>query len=94
MVDMVEIFRVDKGIVVLQFLKIVHQSVIPGRIYDFPNLKKWMCELCTFSQIRSQLMNDKYLILSKYKLVNNSHNMAPSLNIVNKVNYTNVNCKV
>ena len=53
MVYRVEIFRDNKGIVVLQFLIISHLSVIPGRIYDITKLKKWMCELCTFSQIRS-----------------------------------------
>ena len=32
-----------------------HLSVIPDRFYESPTLKNWMCELCTFSQIRSQL---------------------------------------
>ena len=57
MVYRVEIYRDDKEIVVLQFLKISHLSVIPGRIYDFSKLKKWMCELCTFSQIWSHILN-------------------------------------
>ena len=57
--DRVEIFRNDTGIVVLQFLNISHLSVIPGRIYDFPKLKKWMCELSTFSQIRSHLTDNQ-----------------------------------
>ena len=56
MVDRVEIFRDDKGIVVLQLLKNSHLSVIPGSIYDFADLKKWMCELCMFLQIRSHIM--------------------------------------
>ena len=56
MVCRVESFRDDKGIRVLQFLKLSNPFVIPGRIYDFPKLKKWMCELCTFSQIRSHIM--------------------------------------
>ena len=58
MVYRVEIYRDDKGIVVLQFLKISHPSVIPGRIYDFSKVKKWMCELYTFSQIRSYMYNN------------------------------------
>ena len=55
MVNRVESFKDDKGIVVLKFLKITHLYVIPGRIYDFLKLKKWMRELCTFLQIWSHI---------------------------------------
>ena len=40
----------DKEIMVLQSLKVLHLSVIPDRFYNSPNLKDWMCELCTLSQ--------------------------------------------
>ena len=48
MVYRVEIFREDVGMVVLQSLKVAHQSNIPNRFYELPKLKNWMCELCTF----------------------------------------------
>ena len=44
-----------KGIVVLQSLKVLHLSVIPYRFYGSPKLKKWICELSTFSQIQSHI---------------------------------------
>ena len=47
--------RNDKGVVVLQSLKVSHLSVWPNRFYKSPKLKNWMCELRTFSQIHSQL---------------------------------------
>ena len=45
-----EIFRYDKGIVVLQFLKVLYRSVIPKRFCDSPKLKHLMMmhELSTF----------------------------------------------
>ena len=66
MVYWVEIYKDDKGIVVLQFLKISHPSVIPGRIYDFSKLKKRMCELCMFSQIRSHMLK---ILLINYNML-------------------------
>ena len=51
----VEIFREDRGIVVLQSLKVSHLSNVPTRFYESPKLKNWMCELCTFVQIWSQI---------------------------------------
>ena len=50
-----ETFTDDKGIVFLQSLKVSLLSIIPNRFYETPKLKNWMCELCTFSQIRSQI---------------------------------------
>ena len=32
-----------------------HLSVIPDRFHESPKLRNWMCELFTFTQIRSQL---------------------------------------
>ena len=54
MVYKYETFWDDNGIVVLQTLKVSHLCIIPNRLYEPPNLKNWMCELCTFSQIQSQ----------------------------------------
>ena len=48
-------FQNDKGIVVLQSLKVSYLTFIPNRFYESPKLKNWMCELCTFSQIRSHM---------------------------------------
>ena len=56
MVHRVEIFKEAGLIVVLQSLKVSHLSNIPNRFYESPNLKNWMCELCMFSQIRSQIL--------------------------------------
>ena len=54
----VKIHRDDRGRVVLQSLEVSHLMIIPNRFYESPKLKIWMCELCTFLQIRSQLMLD------------------------------------
>ena len=58
MVFRCETFRNDKGIVVLQLVKVSLLSIISNRFYESPKLKNWMCELCTFSQIRSQLCTE------------------------------------
>ena len=47
MVHSVENLREDRGMVVLQSLKVSHQS----RSYELSK-KIWMCELCMFLQIR------------------------------------------
>ena len=58
-----EILRDDRGIIVLQSWKVSHLLNILNRFSESPKLKIWMSELCTFSQIRSQLMlRDKYYI--------------------------------
>ena len=76
MVHRVESFRNDKGMVVLQFLKVSHLSVIPSRIHDVPKLKKWMCELCTSLQIRSQIMIHKlYNICFAWLLDNRTYQL-------------------
>ena len=43
-----EIFRDDKGIVILQFLKVLYLLVIPKRFCESPKLKHLMRELSTF----------------------------------------------
>ena len=55
MVYRYETFWDDNGIVVLQSLKVSHLSIIPNRFYESSKLKNWMCELCTVSQMQSQL---------------------------------------
>ena len=55
MVYRFETIRNNKRIVVLQSLNDSHLSVIPNKFYESPKLKHWMCELCTFSQIRSHI---------------------------------------
>ena len=55
MIHRVETSRVVRGIVVLQFLKVSHPCNIPNKFYEALKLKNWMCELCMFSQIRSQI---------------------------------------
>ena len=53
MIHSVDIFRDDRGIVVLQSLKVSHLSNFPNSFYESPNLKTWICKLCMFSQIQS-----------------------------------------
>ena len=45
----------NRGIVALQSLQGSCLSDIHSRFYQSSKLKKWMCELCTFSQIRSHI---------------------------------------
>ena len=77
-----ETFRNNKGIVVLQSLKVSHLYLIPNRFYNSPKLKNWMCELCTFSQIRSHIVT---LLLSKV--------MIPLLNFTFYASFWHKNAK-
>ena len=43
---------IELGLVVLKSL-VSHLWNIPNRFYESAKLKIWMCELCTFLQIRS-----------------------------------------
>ena len=52
-----EIFCTDRGLVALQSLQVSCLSDDQSRFYESSNLKKWMCELCTFSQIRSHIVH-------------------------------------
>ena len=47
-----DIFQDDKGIIDLLSLSVSYLSVIPKRVYNSSNLKNWLYELCTFSQIQ------------------------------------------
>ena len=47
-----------KVILVQQFLKVSHLSILPKRCYESLKLNNWMCEQCVFSQIRSQLKSN------------------------------------
>ena len=42
--------------VALQSLKSSGLSDLHNRFYESSKLKNWMCELCTFSQIRSHVL--------------------------------------
>ena len=57
MVYRYETFGDDKGIAVLQSLKVSHLCIISNRFYESPKLKNVICELYTFSQIRSQILS-------------------------------------
>ena len=48
MMHRVEIFRDDKRIVVIRFLKISHLSVNTNRIYDLPKLKSECVNYASF----------------------------------------------
>ena len=47
-------------------LKISDLHTVPNRFYESLNVENHMCELCTFSQIRSHIMRhvNKYIIFS------------------------------
>ena len=53
-----------KGIVVLQSLKVSHLSVIPIIFYGSQKFENCMCELCTFPQIWSHMVNNVFVLLS------------------------------
>ena len=54
MVDRFETCRVYRATIPLSFLKISDLYTVPTRFYAL-NEKNQMCELCTFSQIQSQI---------------------------------------
>ena len=45
-----------RTIVPLSSLKVSKLYTIPCGFYESPNAQNWMCELCMFSQIQSQLV--------------------------------------
>ena len=53
--DRCETFRNCGTIISLWFLKVLHLYTIPCGFYEPPNEQNRMCELCTFSQIRSHM---------------------------------------
>ena len=57
----------------LSFLKVSHLNTIPCDFYESPNEQNRMCELCTFSQIRSHIYMNKYSdVVSSFTI--NAHN--------------------
>ena len=57
MVNRVEIFRENRGIVVLQSLKVLNLFKIPNRFYESPKFGSFDCELCKFLQIWLHILN-------------------------------------
>ena len=68
MVHRVEIFGNDRGIVVLQTLKVYHLSNITNRFYVSPKLKNWMCEPCTFIVVTHNIVNYYICIMNVIEL--------------------------
>ena len=58
----------DRGIVALQSLQVSCLSDMYNRFYESSKLKKWMCELCTFSQIRSHISTLKRQIFCVFSV--------------------------
>ena len=54
-----ETFRDCRTTISVSSLKVSHLYTIPCSFYESPNEKNWMCELCTFSQIRSHMEVEK-----------------------------------
>ena len=75
MVHKVEICKEDRGMVVLQSLEVSHLSNIPNRFYESPKLKNWMCELCTFLQIRSPILSSRGMVVLQYLEVSHLSNI-------------------
>ena len=56
MKDKLETFRGYRTTIPLSFLQMLDLCIVPSGFYESLNEKNRMCELCTFSQIRSQLI--------------------------------------
>ena len=56
MVESIETCRGYRATIPLSTLKISKLCDFPSRFYESLNGKNWMCELCTFSQIRSHII--------------------------------------
>ena len=54
--DRCETFRDCRKTIPLSPLKVSHLYTIPYGFYGSSNDQNWMCELCTFSQIQSQMI--------------------------------------
>ena len=50
-----EICRTHRGIIALPSLQVSCLFDVHNGFYESSKLKNWMCELCTFSQIRSHI---------------------------------------
>ena len=62
MVDTLETSRDYSVIIPLTFLQMSDLYTVPTRFYESLKDKNRMCELCTFSQIRSQLFELKFKV--------------------------------
>ena len=81
MTDRCEIFRNCRTTIPLSFLKLSTLCTIPYGFYASPNAQNRMCELCTFSQIRSQIY-----ILQFGQLLESAYypgSQLPELKIIN-----------
>ena len=56
--DKFQTFRNCRTTIPLSLLNVSGQYTVPYGFYESPNAQNWMCELCTFSQIRSLMMVD------------------------------------
>ena len=54
--DTLETFRVYRATIPLSFLQILDLYTVSSGFYESLNEKNRMCELCTFSQIRSHII--------------------------------------
>ena len=70
-------FRDCRTIIPLSSLKVSYLYTIPFGLYESPNEQNRMCELCTFSQIRSHLF--MFLLVHPNTEYNNDTTM-PLLN--------------
>ena len=55
MMDTLETFRSYRATIPLSFLQMLDLCIVLSGFYESMNEKNRMCELCTFSQIRSQI---------------------------------------
>ena len=55
--DRCETFTDCRTTIPLSFLKVSQLNTIRCGFYESPNEQNWMCELCTFSQIRSHIIS-------------------------------------
>ena len=93
-----KIFWTNRRIVALQSLQLSCLYDMHSRFYESSKLKKWMCELCTFSQIWSHISPyDTYLINDEksyqYKItlcLGDHHSIEPCISVFLIINY-NIN---
>ena len=69
MVDTLETSRDYRVIIPLTFLQISDLYTVPTRFYESLKDKNRMCELCTFSQIRSHIVKERYYCRSYIDMV-------------------------
>ena len=67
--DRCETFRNCRTTIPLWLLKVSHLYTIPCSFYESPNEQNRMCELCTFSQIRSHIYMCVYIYVYLYMCI-------------------------